>query len=260
MKTDVLNLRLPQLALLTSLLLLGVGVTYAAEDAAAGETRVTATTQGQGINRGSLDAASEAIVEHPSLKTAGKRQKPQANAVQQKLNAASRSTANVDFWFYDTDIVLFSDFDGDGFYYGIDLLFDVDTVYSSADVFAVIYLSYELGPWNEVAETEVFSIFGASADDEYIVETELLSGYLTGDYDMLIEVYDTFDNALVASFGPDETSELSLLPLEDAARDAPQETIVVVTSGGGGGGASTWAFAMALLGFVLLRLYRRQPV
>lgn len=230
--------------------------TATAAIAADGETRLSATSQGQGIPRGGLVDGAVVYDQHEALNTSGPRQKPRLANAQQKLSSVARATANVDFWFYEADVVLFSDFDNDGYYYGIDLLFDVDTVFSDADVYAVIYLSHNFGPWNEYAETEVFSIFGASADDQYVVETELLSGYVTGDYDLLIEIYDTYDGAFVASFGPDESSELSLLPLEDASRDAPQETIVVVSSGSGGGGAAAWLSLLMLLSVAVLRWTR----
>ena len=78
------------------------------------------------------------------------------------------SAPNTDFWFYAADVELFADDDRDGFYHGIDLLFDADTIYNSAEVYAVLYLSLNGGPWNEYAETDNFLLFGASADDEYV--------------------------------------------------------------------------------------------
>ena len=62
-----------------------------------------------------------------------------------------------------------------------------------------MYLSYEGGPWNEYAETEDFTIFGTSSEDEYVLVSELMSGYPTGSYDILIELFDAYDGAF-----PDE--------------------------------------------------------
>lgn len=132
-----------------------------------------------------------------------------------------QSTGNNDFWFFAADVVLFGDDDRDGFSYGIDLVFDADTIFEAADVYAVLYLSLEGGPWNEYATTEDFTIFGAVSDDEFGVVTELESGYPRGSYDILIELYDAFDGTFLASIGPADTSELGLLPLEDFGRDAP---------------------------------------
>ncbi len=157
-----------------------------------------------------------------------------------------QNTAN-DFWFYTADVVLFNDDDFDGFYWGIDLLFDADTYYDVADVFAVVYLSYEGGPWNEYAVTDSFQLYGASGDDEYVLVTELVSGYPTGYYDVLIELFDSYDGAFLASYGPEDTSELSLLPLEDSNRDDPHFDVPVVISHGGGGATSWWMISLMLL-------------
>jgi hypothetical protein len=126
-----------------------------------------------------------------------------------------------DFWIFYADVVLFGDDDGDGYFYGIDLLFDADTIYEFADVYAVLYLSFEGGPWNEYAVTQDFRIRGATSDDEFVVVSELESGYPRGSYDILIELYDAIDGAFLASLGPEDTSELSLLRLEDFGRDDP---------------------------------------
>jgi hypothetical protein len=49
------------------------------------------------------------------------------------------------------------------------------------------------------------------------------------------------------SFGPDETSELSLLPLEDFGRDEPIAKVQVVVSHGGGGASGGWTIGFLLL-------------
>jgi hypothetical protein len=127
------------------------------------------------------------------------------------------------------------------------LLFDADTFYSAAEVYAVVYLSLDFGPWNEYGVTEDFWIFGASGTDEYVLVTELMSGYPTGDYDLLIELFDAVDHSFLTGFGPDETSALSFLPLEDFNRDAPIDDIPVAVSHGGGGAADAWTISILLL-------------
>ena len=152
-----------------------------------------------------------------------------------------------DFWFYTADVILFNDDDFDGYYWGIDLLFDADTYYDVADVYAVVYLSLNGGPWNEVAATESFPIFGATSDDEYVLIIELESGYPTGRYDILIELFDSYDGEFLVDFGPADTSELSFLPLEDFNRDDPTLDDHVVVVHGGGGAASWWMISMMLV-------------
>ncbi len=215
------------------------------------ETRSSATSQGKGIARGELTEGAIQFDEHEALATAGSRDKSSRAVENQKGTVGGTQSVNTDFWFYDATVDLFSDLDRDGYYFGIDLQFDADTIYSVADVYAVIYLSYEYGPWNEYAETETFAIFGASGTDKYTVETELVTGYPTGDYDILIELFDAYDDTFVASIGPDDTSELAFLPLEDAGRDAPQGTQVVVNTGGGG--SLGWLALLALAAVAALR-------
>jgi len=211
------------------------------------DARVSLTAQGTGIARGGLGDGKLTHDEYDALVTSGQRDKAGTARAQQKTTTVTSSSPNTEFWFYDVDVQLFSDRDRDGYFYGIDLLFDADTYHAVADVYAVIYLSYEYGPWNEYAETEDFTIFGASSTDEYVVETELLSGYPTGNYDILIELYDAWDNTFVASIGPGDTSELSLLPLEDANRDSPAGGTTQVVVNSGGGGSLSWLLLLVLL-------------
>jgi len=216
--------------------------------------RLTITSQGL-VSQGGAAADTEASRdEFGPLTLTGDRNKSTRAAGQQKTSGNNSPLPNTDFWFYTADVELFADRDHDGYFAGIDLLFDADTYYDVADVYAVIYLSYEYGEWNEYAETETFTIFGASSSDEYVVETDLVQGYPTGNYDILIELYDTYDGAFVASFGPEDTSELSILPLEDAARDAPETTTQIVVNSGGGGSLS-WFLLLGLAVGALARKF-----
>ena len=217
--------------------------------ALAAETRQSNTTQGP-----AGDTAVERGVsqdEYAALKTDGSRSKSPRSAEQQQAPGVAAVAPNTDFWFYDAWVDLYADIDRDGYFSGIELTFDVDTIYTVADVYAVVYLSYELGPWNEYAVTEDFTIFGTSGNDEYYIETDLVSGYPSGEYDILIELFDAFDNSFVASFGPEDTSQLAVLPLEDMNRDAIQETRITVNSGGGG--FFSWLLLLGLAGAALRR-------
>lgn len=229
-----------------ALLLLAAGLSHADDSS---DPRINATSQG--LKNAPSGNAGSKIVEFDALQLTGARGGKLRSKSQQKLTDVNARAVNTDFWFYDANVELFADADRDGYYYGIDLSFDADTVYVEADVYAVVYLSYQLGPWNEYAETDVFSIYGAESGDEYFIETELISGYPTGDYDILIELYDTYDGSFVASIGPEEDTSLSFLPLEDANRDAVVEVTQVVVNSGGGG-AVTW-LSLLLLGALALR-------
>lgn len=241
----------------TAILLLAAATTVWADNSpetgaeANQEPRVSTTTQSDGtISRVEMAPLVMKGSRSGSTRSSGQ----QKSALGTSAGSSSMRALNEEFWFYDARVDLYSDFDNDGYYKDIKVTFDVDTIYSVADVYAVIYLSYEFGPWNELSDTNDFTIYGASADDEYFIETELVSGYPTGDYDVLIELFDTFDGALVATFGPDDSSELSYLPLEDVGRDAPFTTTTVVVHEGGG--ALGWFGLLALLGITAARRTR----
>jgi len=243
-----------QLAAL-SLLLLGFSANSLAEpnSGAAADTRSSISLHTVRGGRDNPSDVRETVEEYKALETLGSRSKAKTKGGQFKpqFGSAGEQSPSFDFWFYDADVVLFNDDDNDGYYHGIDLLIDVDTNFISADVFAVMYLSYEGGPWNEYAETEDFTIFGTSSEDEYVLVSELMSGYPTGSYDILVELFDAYDGAFLTSFGPDESSALSFLALEDFDRDAPLQNVQVVVSHGHGGGGALGGW---LLGAMLLLL------
>lgn len=237
--------------------LFAAGMTSASaqSEPAGDETRWSATTQMTRIDRDRGIAGKVSQDEFPALTTQQGASIDKGARGQSKSSATEYRAPNTDFWFYDADVILFNDNDQDGYYHGIDLLFDADTYYDSAEVYAVVYLSLEGGPWNEYAVTDNFLIFGASGEDEYVVVSELVSGYPTGSYDLLIELFDTWDNSFVASFGPADTSELAFLQLEDAGRDAPQPVTTVIVRDGGGG-ALGWVVLLPLLLVALLRYWQ----
>jgi hypothetical protein len=158
-----------------------------------------------------------------------------------------------DHWIYDADVELFDDIDGDGYYRFLSLRIDADTFFASSYVYAVIYLSEDGETFEHFFSTDDFEINGAISDDEYFVETELVSGYPPGLYDVLIELYDADLGLYMDEFGPLQSAALELLPLEDATFDAVE--VIVVTEGGGG--AASWWLLAGLLGAALTT--RRTP-
>lgn len=247
--------------LLIAALLFAAASTVVAESlAVAGDknARVSLTTQMTKAEHGRAGGGTITQDEFEPLATEGNRNNRSSgkrSLAQTKASANASNSVNTDFWIYAADVDLFNDHDQDGFFHGIDLLFDADTFFAEADVYAVIYLSLDGGPWNEYAATENFTIFGATSDDEYVVVTELLSGYPSGSYDILIELFDAFDDTFVASYGPEDTSELAFLPLEDADRDVAPTTVVVT----GGGGSMGLALLALMFGAALTTALRRSP-
>lgn len=237
-----------------------IAATVAVTTVVAEETRTSKSFQSTRADRDAGLPGKLSKDEHTALVTEGSRAAEKRSSGPEKLAAKSaKTTANYDFWFYSADVILFNDHDIDGHFHGVDLLFDADTYYESAEVYAVVYLSLDGGPWNEYSATENFLLFGASPDDDFNIVTELVSGYPTGSYDLLIELFDGYNDAFLASFGPIDTPELAFLPLEDAYRDTPYVppgTTVIVEDNGGSVG---WVALLILaLGTLLLRKLRQE--
>ena len=248
----------PVIALLAgAILLIAISATSAAAPAADDDgKRVSLSKHYQGDGRENAVAIKESRDEYGELAVSGTRNgKTRSNAAA-KTSSGQVMSPNSDFWFYLVDVELYADDDRDGFYSGVDLLFDIDTYYSVADIYAVAYLSLEGGPWEEYAVTEDFTIFESSGTDDYVVVTDLVSGYPTGDYDLLIEVFDADTDEFLAFTGPEDTSELAFLPLEDMNRDALTggNTRVTVNHGGGG---SFDGLMLALLGLFAVAVRRK---
>jgi len=223
--------------------------------------RTSITTQGTRVQRDNGVVGTITQDEHAALVIDGERSKTPGPIANSKATLQATQAPNSDFWFYSADVLLFNDHDDDGYFHGIDLLFDADTYFMSADVYAVVYLSLEGGPWNEYAATEIFTLYGTESDDEFNIVTELLSGYPTGSYDLLIELFDAYDDSFVAYFGPDDTSELAFLPLEDSNRDVViVPDIIVIEDHHGGGAVSGWFILVLGLAALLLQCGRAPRV
>ncbi|MEL6869700.1 MAG: choice-of-anchor H family protein [Pseudomonadota bacterium] len=202
---------------------------------------LTSVRQGLVTDKAVTEPAAEKTLKGPVV--AGK-----GEARTRKSRSAASESINQDFWIFDADAQIFDDFDGDGFFTRIEVTFDADTIYDGANVFAVLYLSLEGGDWIEYGETNVFDIFGASGNDSYFYDTDLISGFPTGYYDVLIELYDDFDGRLVAEFGPAESARLFDLPLESVNNDSVGDPVIVISNeGGGGAGGALSIVALALL-------------
>jgi hypothetical protein len=240
--------RKPAIALtIAATLLIAISATSAAAVVAEdSDKRVTHSTHYKGDGRENAVMIRESRDEYQAGVSSGEPRQKTKSGGQSKASLNESMSPNPDFWFYLADVELYGDSDRDGYFSGIDLLFDVDTYYSAADIYAVAYLSFEGGPWEEYAVTEDFTIFGSSGTDDYVIVTDLVSGYPRGDYDILIEVFDAHTGEFLAFFGPEDTSELAFLPLEDMDRDAPAtETRITVNNGGGG---ASDIFLLMLLG------------
>jgi hypothetical protein len=155
------------------------------------------------------------------------------------------AAASDDHWIYDADVELFDDFDSDGYFRFLSVRVDADSLSLGVYVFAELYLSPDGVNWELYHVTDDFMIGGQTGDDEIFIETELVTGYPRNHYDLLIELYDADFGTFSDEFGPNQSEDFSLLPLEDATRDPEPVQITVVD--GGGGSLAAWTLPALLL-------------
>jgi MYXO-CTERM domain-containing protein len=237
-------------------------ITLAAQETAGTEQRITRSAEGPAQEHAADELRDPASFEMVRRDPAQITVKPRRAVGSSKGTDALQSTYG-DSWVYEATTDIFSDRDRDGYFSYLRVQFDADTIYSYSYVYAEIYLSADGTAWEHLYSTQDFAIWGSDPEDDYEVETELLSGYSTGLYDVLIELYDADTGELVDEFGPNESPEFSLLPLEDSVRDGappppPDYVYDDHDHDDGGGGAFSWLGLAGLLGAWALR--RRQPV
>lgn len=168
----------------------------------------------------------------------------------QTLLASSKTYAQVaqsyneDFWIYDSWVTFDHDIDYDGYYSRFTLEFDADTVYTSAPVYAVVYLGSN-GVYDSIHVTSEFAIYGEDSSDSFVLENTLISGFPPQEYDLLIELYDAYTDNLVAYSDSYEDADLYMLSLEsDDYESRYEDTIVVVEEHGGSTGLLTLALLL----------------
>jgi hypothetical protein len=94
-----------------------------------------------------------------------------------------------DIEIFDAWVDVFGDHDYDGFYQNIQVTLDADTLNHVETVYVKLYLSYEGGPWQQYATSDLYEIHEDSAHDSYRILTELIDGYYPGYYSVLIELH-----------------------------------------------------------------------
>ena len=187
------------------------------------------------------------------------RRQPAEIVVKPRVQAgkgAQNLRASGDSWIYDATADTFADRDSDGYYSYLRVQLDADSIYAETYVYAEIYVSADGTAWEHLYSTNDFAIWGSDPDDDYEVETELVSGYSTGLYDVLIELYDADTGELLDEYGPNESPLFSMVPLEDSERDGLLVPLPPVDDDGGGG-ALSWLALGGLLGALALRRRRR---
>jgi hypothetical protein len=114
---------------------------------------------------------------------------------------------------------LYEDNDADGYYQSFVLRFDPESIYRRTHVFATIHIRESGNEWNTFYTTDRFTVESNSPWDVTEISARVLGGYPTGEYDLLITLYDADccgpTLPLLSFFHP----VLSGLTLEDADYD-----------------------------------------
>lgn len=146
----------------------------------------------------------------------------QSGAKKQVRAATKMSARFSDFYIRGATSTLLSDRDGDGYHAEFKIRFDANVVFGDAHVYARLYLRRSgESEWYLYHETDDFYIDGESSSDAYYVTTVLEDGYPAGEYDVLIDLYESGYSGIVATIGPAESPALSFLPLEEVGLDVP---------------------------------------
>lgn len=160
----------------------------------------------------------------PSAKQKGAKTHVNSKAVASKTtrSAPQMSGRFSDFTLYGATSTLRVDRDGDGYHSEFRIRFDADVIVGDARVYAKLYLRRAgESQWFLYHETDDFYITGQTSSDEYYVTTSLDDGYPTGEYDVLIDLYESGFSGIVATLGPGDSGALSYLPLEETGLDVP---------------------------------------
>jgi hypothetical protein len=158
---------------------------------------------------------------------------------------------NQEFWIFDAWVEFYSDDDGDGYFNYFSVEFDADTGYTAAEVYARLYLGKD-EVFKEYHSTTNFNIFSDNSDDSFVVESELLNGFSSAEYEVLIELYDAYSDELVAVYDGNDDADLYLLSLESKEYETPQ--VIVIREHGGS--VSLWGFVLLSL-LLIMRQYSR---
>src|SRR5690606_6370745 len=102
--------------------------------------------------------------------------------------------------------------------------FDADSSVGDVLVCAKLYLRRVGEPdWLLYHTTDDFWLDGLSGSDDYYVTTTLDDGFATGEYDVLIDLYEVGYSGIVATIDAYDTNALAYLPLEEVGLDVPIE-------------------------------------
>jgi hypothetical protein len=152
---------------------------------------------------------------------------------------------------YDSFVTFTADIDYDGYYSSFTLEFDVDTIYTSAPIYAVIYTSTS-DVFTPFYTTNIYDINGDNTQDAIIIENDLVTGFPSNDYELMVMIYDADTNEVVAVADGTDDADLAYLSLESEDYEYVETVEVVVVEHGGA--LDIWLIAG--LAFVAYRRFK----
>lgn len=171
-----------------------------------------------------------------------------------KLSSSISVVSTNQFWIYDSWVGLVQDIDYDGYYSQFSVEFDADTIFANAPVYAVLYLGRN-GTYDAIHVSSEFFIYGEDSTDSFVIESTLVSGFPSYDYDILLELYDAQTEQLVAFSDSYDNPEFAFVPLESETNEyVVEESVVIVQEHGGSLSWMTLFFGfLMLLGRALVK-------
>lgn len=124
-----------------------------------------------------------------------------------------------DVWFHNSAITLTHDADNDGYYSRIKVAFDLDTHFSSIEVYAALILIDSQNHETEYFVTNDFWLYGNSAIDDYKIKTLLEENWHSDYYRLRVEIYDADDGTFLTAIDDYDDSSFDNLPLESVDYD-----------------------------------------
>lgn len=157
-----------------------------------------------------------------------------------------------EFWIYDSWVSLQQDLDYDGYFSTFSVEFDADTIFIDAPVYAVLYLGQN-GVYDAIHVSSEFFIYGEDSSDSFVIESTLVSGFPSYDYDILLELYDAQTEQLVAFSDGYDNAEFAFVPLESETNEyIVEDTVVIVEEHGG---SMSWLALCFIITAAGLRLF-----
>ncbi len=153
--------------------------------------------------------------------------KSKTSVVKQRL-VQQHSSIYGDFDIHSSTIEVYDDLDNDHHYSSLRLNFDADTIYTSANVQAFIYIRTPGHEWQTLLNTDTFTIYGDSSDDAMSIDTQLHSGFEADYYDLMLEIYDVDEQVIVAQLDSTHNWQLDNLALESIEYDSAYLELPVV--------------------------------